>query len=111
MPKVFYLSKINLNITSRSIESGVPQRVWDILAVGGFCLTNYQPELEDYFEIGKDLEVYHNTEELVEKVDYYLKHEEQRVRIAMNGYQKVKNCHTYYNRWNVIIDKIFEGNY
>lgn len=107
MPKVFHLSKINLNITSRSIESGIPQRVWDILAVGGFCLTNYQPELEDFFEIGKDLEVYHNLQELEEKTAYYLKHEKQRIRIAMNGYQKVKKYHTYDVRLQGVLKLIF----
>ncbi len=106
MPKVFYLSKINLNITSRSIESGVPQRVWDIMAVGGFCLTNYQPELEEYFEIGKDLEVYHNLEELEEKVAYYLQHEEQRVRIAINGYRKVREFHHYRARLTEALEYI-----
>ena len=108
MPKVFYLSKINLNITSRSIESGIPQRIWDILAVGGFCLTNYQPELTEYFEIGKDLEVYHNMDELLEKVDYYLSHEEQRIRIAMNGYQKVRKYHTYRHRLTQALHVVFE---
>lgn len=95
MPKAFYLSKINLNITSRSIESGIPQRVIDIMAVGGFVLTNYQTEIEEYFEIGKEIEVYHNIPELIEKVDYYLRHEEQRIRIAINGYQKVRKDFTY----------------
>lgn len=94
MPKVFYLSKINLNITSRSVESGIPQRVWDIMSVGGFCLTNYQPELEEYFEIGRDLEVYHNLKELEEKIAYYLAHEEERIRIAINGYKRVREKHS-----------------
>ncbi len=107
MPKVFHLSKINLNITSRSIESGVPQRVWDIMAVGGFCLTNYQEELEDYFVIGKDLEVYHDLDELQEKVGYYLKHDNQRIRIAMNGYQKVRKGHDYDVRLKYILNCIF----
>lgn len=109
MPKVFALSKINLNITSRSIETGIPQRVWDILAVGGFCLTNYQQELEDYFEIGKDLEVYHNPEELLEKIDYYLKNEKERLRIALNGYKKVREHHSYEKRLQEIFEWIFEG--
>lgn len=108
MPKVFYLSKINLNISSRSIETGIPQRVWDIMAVGGFCLTNYQAEIDDYFEIGKDIEVYHNLEELMEKIDYYLKHEEARVRIAMNGYKKVRKLHSYEKRLEDILKWIRE---
>lgn len=107
MPKVFHLSKINLNITSRSIESGIPQRVWDILAVGGFCLTNYQPELEEYFEIGKDLEVWHDLPELEEKIQYYLEHEEERIRIAINGYQKVRKNHTLQMRLEEILHIIF----
>ncbi len=98
MPKAFHLSKINLNITSRSIESGIPQRVWDILSVGGFCLTNYQPELEEYFEIGKDLEVWHSLQELEEKIQYYLTHEEQRIQIAVHGYRKVRKLHSLKTR-------------
>lgn len=108
MPKVFYLSKINLNITSRSIESGIPQRVWDIMAVGGFCLTNYQPEIEDFFVIGRDIEVYHNLDELMEKVDYYLKHEDKRVRIAMTGYLKVRDNHNYSIRLKNALHCIFK---
>lgn len=107
MPKVFYLSKINLNITSRSIESGVPQRIWDIMAVGGFCLTNYQPELEEYFVIGKDLEVFHNMKELEEKVAYYLTHEKERIRIAMNGYKKVRENHSYEKRVAPVLEELF----
>ena len=107
MPKVFYLSKININITSRSIESGIPQRIWDVMSVGGFCLTNYQPELEDFFVIGRDLEVYHNLDELEEKIDYYLTHEEERLRIAINGYQLVREKHNSKERLKVAINYIF----
>lgn len=107
MPKVFYLSKINLNITSRSIESGIPLRVWDIMSVGGFCLTNYQIELEEYFDIGKDLEVFHDLKELEEKIDYYLTHEDQRVRIAINGYKKVREKHGLKGRMQNVLDFIF----
>ncbi len=106
MPKVFKLSKINLNITSRSIESGIPQRVWDIMAAGGFCLTNYQPEIEEYFEIGTEIEVYHDLDELERKVEYYLTHEEERRRIAQNGFTKVHNEHNYTNRLQEILKKL-----
>lgn len=106
MPKVFKLSKINLNITSRSIESGISQRVWDIMAAGGFCLTNYQPEIEEYFEIGKEIEVYHDLEELEQKVAYYLTHEEERIRIAQNGFEKVHREHNYAIRLQEILKRL-----
>lgn len=107
MPKAFYFSKINLNISSRSIETGIPQRVFDIMAVGGFVLTNYQKELEDYFIIGEEIEVFHNLEELEEKVEYYLKHEDKRLNIAMNGYKKVRDCYSYTVRAAEMVDEIF----
>lgn len=95
MPKVFHASKINLNITMRAIESGLSLRIWDVLGCGGFLLTNYQAEIPEYFEIGKDLEVYESTEDLIQKVDYYLHHEAERMEIALNGYEKTARYHTY----------------
>lgn len=95
MPKVFQASKINLNITMRPIETGLSLRVWDVLGCGGFLLTNYQAEIPEYFEIGKDLETYESMEELEQKIQYYLTHEEERVEIAVNGYEKTAKFHTY----------------
>lgn len=98
MPRVFKMSKINLNITMKGIQSGLPLRIWDILGCGGFLLTNYQAEIPSYLEVGKDLECYASLEECVEKVRYYLQHEDIRMQIAENGYQKVKQFHTYGHR-------------
>lgn len=98
MPKIFHASKINLNITMRPIETGLSLRVWDVLGCGGFLLTNYQTEVPEYFEVGRDLETYGSMEELEQKVQYYLTHDEERLEIAMNGYKKVARLHTYENR-------------
>ena len=89
MPIIFKKSRINLNTTMRSIRSGLPQRIWDILACGGFLLTNYQPELDDFLTPGVHLETYRSVDELVEKATYYLEHDEEREAIALNGYRKV----------------------
>ena len=106
MSKVFFLSKININITLPSIESGLPLRIFDIMGCGGFVLTNYQEEIDDLFEIGKEIEVFHNLNELKEKVDYYLTHEKERLQIAMAGYQKICSKHTYKHRINQILNTI-----
>ena len=98
MPKIFKCSKINLNITSKTIRSGLPLRIFDIIGSGGFLLTNYQTEIPEYFEIGKDLDVFSSEEELLSKVEYYLTHEEERKEIASNGYNKVRKFHTYEDR-------------
>lgn len=95
MPKIFHASKINLNMTMRPIETGLSLRVWDVLGCGGFLMTNYQAEIPEYFEIGRDLETYSSMEELEQKVRYYLAHEEERIGIAINGYEKTAKHHTY----------------
>ncbi len=108
MNKIFYLSRINLNITLPSIETGMPQRILDIMGSGGFVLTNYQQEIEDYFEIGKEIEVFRDLDELMEKVPYYLSHEEERLQIAMNGYQKVRKCFSYIHQLTHILEIVEE---
>ncbi len=98
MPKVFLFSKINLNFPSKPIRSGLPLRIWDILGAGGFLLTNFQSEIPEYFEVGKDLEAFASEEELVEKIRYYLAHNEEREEIARNGYQKAKEQYSLETR-------------
>lgn len=98
MPKIFHLSRINLNMTSKTIRTGIPQRLWDIMGSGGFVLTNYQQELEQYFEMGKDLETYGSFDECEQKIAYYLSHEEERKKIAQSGYEKVCKWYTYRQR-------------
>ncbi len=88
VPLIFRDSKINLSITSKTIESGIPQRIFDVLACGGFCMTNYQSEVAEYFADGEELVMYRDMEDLLAKADYYLTHEEERLRIAKNGCRK-----------------------
>lgn len=95
MPLVFSGSRINLNITLRSIHSGIPLRVLDIMACGGFVLTNWQPEIAEHFRDGEEIAIYSSLEECMEKVGYYLAHEEERKKIAQAGHRKVKEKFSY----------------
>lgn len=101
-PYVYKNSKINLNITLRSIGSGIPLRAFDIMGCGGFLLTNYQADMLELFEQDKDFVYYTDYEDLMAKVEYYLKHEDERNAIARNGYEKVRRNHTYIHRLDVI---------
>lgn len=107
MPLIFHNSRINLNITSRTIETGIPQRVFDILACGGFCLTNYQEEIAEYFEDGKELVMFHSPLDLLEKISYYLEHEEERRYIAKCGYEKVSNRYNIKDRVCLMHERVF----
>ncbi len=109
MPKVFHLSKINLNMTIKPIQTGLPLRIFDILGCGGFLMTNYQAELPEYFEIGVDLEAYSSLDELADKCAYYLAHEDERRQIAQNGYRRVCGQHTYPHRMKAMIEALLSG--
>lgn len=110
MPKVFKLSKINLNITLKSIKSGIPLRAMDIMGAGGFLLSNYQEDFFDYFEADKDFVFYSSVEELIDKVDYYLRHDEERKAIALNGYTKVSTEHNYTVKLKAMLDIVMDNN-
>lgn len=104
MPSIFRQSKINLNITLKTIETGIPLRAWDILGCGGFLLSNFQEELCNYFIPGEDFVYYESIEDAMNKADYYLAHEEERLEIAHNGLEKVKAAHTFHHR----VESMFE---
>jgi len=104
MPLVFKQSRINLNITLRSIGSGIPLRAFDIMGAGGFLLSNYQADFLDHFVPGEDFVYYENKEDLLRKIDYYLRHENERKNIAQNGHDKVAAKHTYRHRVREMLD-------
>jgi spore maturation protein CgeB len=95
MPLIFNQSKINLNITAKSIRSGLSLRVFDVLGCGGFLITNFQAELPEYFEIGKDLVAYESMEHLQELCRYYLAHDDEREEIAAHGRETIIANYTY----------------
>lgn len=109
MPHVFADSRINLNITLRSITSGIPLRCMDILNCGGFLLTNYQPDFLLHFIAGEDFVYYESKEDMLEKIEYYLSHEKERAEIAQNGQRKVQSNHSYMQIFPQILAKIFEN--
>ncbi|WP_026662616.1 CgeB family protein [Butyrivibrio proteoclasticus] len=104
MPYVFKNSDINLNISLRSIQRGIPLRSMDIMGCKGFLLTNYQEDMLQFFEPGEDFVYYESRHDLMDKIDYFLSHDEERKSIAENGYKKVARDHTYEQRLSEIID-------
>ena len=106
MPKVFKTAKINLNISLKTIRTGIPLRVLDIMACKGFVISNYQEELGEYFRLGEELVTYGDLEELYYLCDYYLKHEEERKKIAANGQERIRLDFGFTDRLRKILDCI-----
>lgn len=101
VPEIFSRSRINLNFTKidkpdwtcreNPLLSRVRQnkgRPIEIAMTGAFCLSEYSPTVKDVFVPGREIDVFNNKEELLEKVRYYLSHQEEREAMARSAYDR-----------------------
>tara|TARA_R110002020_G_scaffold118030_3_gene269903 strand:+ start:277 stop:1137 length:861 start_codon:yes stop_codon:yes gene_type:complete len=87
--KIVNQTRINLNFTNN--QEGTSDRAYKIMGAGGFLLTEPWEGLEIDFKPQEDLVVFNNETEFKDKIEYYLKHWEERKHIARNGYDKVRS--------------------
>lgn len=92
---VYVGSKVNLNISLKGIEGGTPQRVLDIMGAGGFVMTNYCAETAELFVEDREIVMFKDLKELLDKTAYYLSHDKEREKIARAGHEKVVKNYTY----------------
>ena len=101
--KAFGLAKINLNTLHYTEIDGVNCRTFEIAGCGGFQLVDFKPSLQDFFEIGNEIETFESVGELKEKISYYLSHNEERELIAKNAFKRAHKDHTFAHRLNKLI--------
>ncbi len=104
--KRFGNSKICFNI---AMTDDINMRNFEVMATGSFLLTNWILTIEDLFEDGKHLVLYHSEDEMIDKAKYYLAHDEEREKIAMAGYEEVMKNHTIQNRMDVMLSEFMKS--
>ena len=109
MPYIFRTSKLNLCPTLRSIHSGIPLRALDIMASRGALLSNFQPELAEYFQNEVDVIMYDSMEDAIAKAAFYIQNDSLREQIARNGYEKTKEYFNYPRLLSILFE-IVENN-
>jgi len=98
LSRVYYHTRINVNVFHVQCVDSANPRVYDVLAAGGFLLTEYRPALEREFQIGEHLVCFRTPEELREKASYYAAHPDEREAMARAGQEFVLNHATYRHR-------------
>jgi spore maturation protein CgeB len=96
MYQILAKSKITIN---RHIDVAGPyannMRLFEATGMGTLLVTDRKQKLEDFFEIGKEVVLYKDAEECIDRVKFYLKNEDERKRIALAGQQRTLRDHTY----------------
>jgi spore maturation protein CgeB len=105
--KAFQAAKIVINNLFPAEIEGVNVRTFEIPACGGFQMINWKPGLDQILKEGDEVVSFRNKEEIIEKIDYYLKNDDERKRIIENGYRKVNAEHTYKIRLKLLLETIF----
>jgi spore maturation protein CgeB len=74
-------------------------RMFEVNGCGSFQLSYYVEGLTQSYEGDKEIGIYNDPDDLVEKIKFYLMHEELRESIATAGLLRTLNEHTFTKRF------------
>lgn len=128
MVRLFNESRINLNLSnsaswdmrylassprafinrlrSRKNIEQMKARMFEVNGCGAFQLSYYVEGLANCYDIDREIGVYTDADDLVEKVKFYLAHEELRESIAAAGYERTLNEHTFSKRFQTVFQRM-----
>jgi len=111
--KMYSRSRINLGFSSCGETYRLDKRILQVRLrdfeapmSGAFYMTEYMEELEEFFDIGKEIVCYYDKADLVEKIRYYLSHDSEREEIRQAGYQRAKNDHSWQRRFTNVFKQV-----
>ncbi|MHB8829913.1 MAG: CgeB family protein [Syntrophales bacterium] len=105
MVRIYSKSRINLGfggVVGHSETFCLKGRDFEIPMSGGLYLTEYHKELETVYDIDKEIAVYHNFQELTDKIQFLLSHPGHAESIRAAGRRRAANEHTWERRFERI---------
>jgi spore maturation protein CgeB len=94
-------AKISLAFLNQEVGDTFTTRSFEIPACGGFLLAERTEIHQSLYQEDQEAVFFSSDQELADKVHYYLKHEEERLRIARAGYEKVtRGKHSWEESFN-----------
>lgn len=98
MYQLLYDSKITINHHGDIPPYANNCRLYEATGAGALLVTDYKANLNEIFEIGKEVVAYKTTEECIKMIQYYLEHPDEREAVASAGQRRTLSEHTYYQR-------------
>jgi spore maturation protein CgeB len=110
MYQKFYNSKITINNHGDAAGDNAGNiRLFEATGTGTCLLTDYKKNLEDFFEIDKEIVVFKDPADCIKKINYLLQNEDKRMAIAAAGQKRTLNEYSYAQRMNKL-DRIIKEN-
>lgn len=69
-------------------------------------LTGYTEEIEEFYELGKEIDTYNSIDELIDKTKYYLDHSSEAECLRSSGYERSLRDHTWVRRFQQLFKAI-----
>ena len=107
--EVFNQSKICLNISNPWHVGTLAQikgRHFEIPQICAMQICTPADDIESYFEDGKEIVVARGVDNLIEKIKYYLEHENERELIAAMGHKRMLDDHQWSHRLQYIFEEV-----
>ncbi|MCS7207301.1 MAG: glycosyltransferase [Dehalococcoidia bacterium] len=105
--QVYSRAKIVFNIP---VGNDLNPRFFEAMACGALLLTKRAANGQEVlFQEGVHYVGFDTERELLEKIDYYLSHDEERERIARAGYEEVHKNHTLVHRVQALLETVQKG--
>ena len=101
-----FLEVYDAHDPSAMVKQHLHLREFEALMSGALFFTNYCDELAEFYEPDKELVIYRNEHELLEKVKYYLTHPEEADKVRKAGHKRALSCHTYQKRFEELFNTI-----
>jgi len=99
-------TKIGLNFSQSVHSDQLKSRVFETMSCGALLMENDNPQTRCYFTPMQDYVTFDSPADLLEKIRYYLAHDEERAEIAARGEQKVNTRYDSAHFWKAITDKL-----
>lgn len=108
--KIYNQSKISLNLSfaSKGNRIQIKGRDFDVPRCGSLLLTKDTEEIAEYYIPGKEIVTYQDANDAAEKIKYYLRNEDEREKIAKNGYERTLKEHIWEKRFSDLFEFAFK---
>jgi spore maturation protein CgeB len=110
---LFGASRINLGFvtlgdTHRTLRPlrQVRLREFEAPMAGGFYLTGWIDELQELYEVGREIECYRSAAELVDKARFFLRDDAARERVRRAGFGRARRDHTWTRRFEALFAEL-----